>query len=237
VGAAIRQLVGESARNHPLTDEEVIERVRAGDTALFEVLMRRHNRRIYRVARAIVKDESEVEDVMQQTYVSAYTHLDQFAGAARFATWLTKIAVNEALARLRQSARLVKIDENFDPGEEGMKELASDASNPERRAASRELGGLLESSIDQLSHDHRTIFLLREVEGLSTAETAECLGISEELVKVRLHRAKSRLREHIFARVGKAATAAFEFYAPRCDRVVASVFERIDMLDVGVRGD
>jgi RNA polymerase sigma-70 factor, ECF subfamily len=237
VGAAIRQLVGESARNHPLSDEEVVKRVLAGDTALFEVLMRRNNRRIYRVARAIVKDQSEVEDVMQQAYVSAYTHLDQFTGAAKFATWLTKIAVNEALARLRQRARLVEIDENFEQGEEGMKELASDESNPERLAASRELGGLLESSIDELPHDHRTVFVLREVEGLSTAETAECLGISEELVKVRLHRAKSRLREHIFARVGKTAAEAFQFHASRCDRVVASVFERIDMLNVGVRRD
>jgi RNA polymerase sigma-70 factor, ECF subfamily len=237
VAAATRQLVGESARNHPLTDEEVVERVLAGDTALFEVLMRRNNRRIYRVARAIVKDESEVEDVMQQAYVSAYTHLDQFAGAARFATWLTKIAVNEALARVRQSARLVEIDEDFEQGEERMKELASDEPNPERQAARRELGGLLESSIDQLPHDHRTIFILREIEGLSTAETAECLGISEELVKVRLHRAKSRLREHIFARVGKTAAEAFQFYAPRCDRVVAAVFERIDMLDADTRSD
>src|SRR4029077_1324706 len=109
-------------------------------------------------------------------------------------------------------------------GEEGMKELSSDESNPERQAARCELGGLLESSIDELPHAHRTVFVLREVEGLSTAETAECLGISEELVKVRLHRAKSRLREHVFARVGKAATEAFEFHASRCDRVVAAVF-------------
>jgi RNA polymerase sigma-70 factor (ECF subfamily) len=230
VGAAIRQLVGESARNHPLPDEEIVKRVLAGDKALFEVLMRRHNRRIYRVARAIVKAESQVEDVMQQAYVSAYTHLGQFTGAAKFATWLTKIAVNEALARVRQSARLVETDWNLEHGEEGMRELAMDESNPERQAARRELGGLLESSIDELPQDHRTVFVLREVEGLSTAETAECLGISEELMKVRLHRAKSRLREHISARVGKAVSEAFQFHAPRCDRVVASVFEQIDML-------
>jgi RNA polymerase sigma-70 factor (ECF subfamily) len=230
VGAAIRQLVGESARNHPLPDEQIVKRVLAGDTALFEVLMRRHNRRIYRVARAIVKDESQVEEVMQQAYVSAYTHLDQFTGSAKFAAWLTKITVNEALAQLRRSARLVEIDENLEQGEQGMKALASDGSNPERLAASRELGGLLESSIDELPKDHRTVFVLREVEGLSTTETAECLEISEELVKVRLHRAKSRLREHISARVGTAVSEAFQFYAPRCDRVVASVFERIDLL-------
>jgi RNA polymerase sigma-70 factor, ECF subfamily len=229
--------VGESARNHPLTDEDVVKRVRAGDTALFEVLMRRNNRRIYRVARAIVKNESEAEDIMQQAYVSAYAHLDQFAGTAKFSTWLTKITVNEALARIRQGARFVDIDNNFERSEEGMKELGSDRSNPERQAASRELGELLESSIDDLPHDQRTVFVLREVEGLSTAETAECLGISEELVKVRLHRAKSRLRVGIFERVGEAAREAFEFYAPRCDRVVAAVFERIDLLDVGLRSD
>ena len=229
-----RHLVGESARNHPLADEEIVQRVLAGDTALFEVLMRRHNRRLYRVARAIVKDESETEDVMQQAYLAAYTHLGQFTGAARFVTWLTKIAVNEALARVRQSARLVPIDANVEQGEERMRQLATDEENPERHAARRELGGLLEVSIDTLSHDHRTVFVLREVEGLSTAETAECLGISEELVKVRLHRAKSRLREHVFARVGRAMTEAFEFHASRCDRVVAAVFERIDLLDAGV---
>jgi len=234
VTSLARHLVGESARNHPLPDEEIVKRVLAGDTALFEVLMRRHNRRIYRVARAIVKDESEIEDVMQQTYVAAYTHLEQFAGAARFVTWLTKIAVNEALARVRQSARLVRIDPNVEHGEERMRELATEESNPERQAACRELGKLLELSIDTLSHEHRTVFVLREVEGLSTAETAECLGISEELVKVRLHRAKSRLREHVFARVGKAVTEAFEFHASRCDRVVAAVFEKIDPLDADV---
>jgi RNA polymerase sigma-70 factor, ECF subfamily len=226
--AATRRLVGESARNHPLTDEEIVERVIAGDTALFEVLMRRNNRRIYRVARAIVKDEREAEDVMQQAYVSAYVHLDQFAGAATFATWLSRIAANEALARVRRRALSVEIDESVERSEERMKEMASPESNPERQAASRELGQVLESSIDGLPDEHRAVFVLREVEGLSTAETASCLGISEDLVKVRLHRAKARLRERIFARVGRAASEAFEFAAPRCDRVVVAVFERID---------
>jgi RNA polymerase sigma-70 factor, ECF subfamily len=226
--AVSRQLVGECARDHPLTDELVVERVLRGETALFEVLMRRHNRRVYRVARAIVKSESEAEDVMQQAYVSAYTHLGQFAGAAKFVTWLTRITVNEALARVRHDARLVEMDEHSERDEEAMRRFASDQSDPERQAARRELGGLLESSIDELPRDYRTVFVLREVEGLSTAETAHCLGISEELVKVRLHRAKSRLREHVFARVGEATTDAFEFYAPRCDRVVAAVLESIE---------
>ena len=100
------------------------------------------------------------------------------------------------------------------------------------QVASRELGGLLESSIDQLSENYRSVFVLREVEGLSTAETAECLGLSEELVKVRLHRAKSRLRQDIFARVGKTAAELLQFHAPRCDRVVSAVFEKIDRLQL-----
>jgi RNA polymerase sigma-70 factor (ECF subfamily) len=235
MGAAVRQLVGESARNHPLTDEEIVKRVVGGETALFKVLMRRFNRRIYRVAKAIVKDDSEAEDVMQQTYVSAYAHLDQFAGTARFSTWLTKIAVNEGLARVRQSTRWIRIDDDVGEGVDGMKELASSESNPERQAASRELGKLLESSIGELPHEYRVVFVLREVEGMSTADTAHCLGISEELVKVRLHRAKSRLRERVFARVGESATEAFEFHASRCDRVVAAVFDRIDALDLDAR--
>lgn len=219
MGAAIRQLAGESARNHPLSDEAIVERVLAGDTALFEVVMRRNNRRIYRAVRAIVRDEAEVEDVMQQAYVSAYAHLGQFSGAASLATWLTKIAVNEALARVRKRARFV--------GEPAC-EPSSEASNPEREAASRELGGLLASAIDRLPEHYRTVFVLREVEGLSTAETAECLALTEDAVKVRLHRAKAKLRDDVFSRVGRTGGALFQFEAPRCDRVVAAVFARID---------
>jgi RNA polymerase sigma-70 factor (ECF subfamily) len=219
--------VGESARTHPLSDEDIVTRVRAGDSALFEVLMRRHNGRIYRAVRSIVRDEAETEDVMQQAYVSAYAHLDQFAGAATVATWLTRIAVNEALARVRKRGRFVAVDPKAQD-EEPMNELSSDDSNPERWAASRELGGLLESAIDRLPESYRTVFVLREVEGLSTAETAECLLLTHELVKVRLHRAKAKLRDDIFARVGRIAGELFSFQAPRCDRVVAAVFERID---------
>lgn len=230
MGAAPRQLVGESARNHPLPDEEILRRVLAGDTALFEVLMRRNNSRIYRAVRAIVRDEAEVEDVMQQTYVSAYIHLRQFVGAAKFGSWLTRIAVNEALARVRRRGRFAAFETIPGRGEEEMKEVGSDESNPERQAANRELGGLLESSIDRLPDRYRVVFILREVEGLSTAETAECLALSEELVKVTLHRAKARLREDIFAKVGQSARDLFQLHASRCDRVVAAVFGRIDAL-------
>jgi RNA polymerase sigma-70 factor (ECF subfamily) len=227
MGAAIRHLVGESARNHPLSDEAIVERVLGGDTALFEVVMRRNNRRIYRAVRAIVRDEAEVEDVMQQAYVSAYAHLRQFSGAASLGTWLTKIAVHEALARVRKRARFVATDPS-EQDERAMKEPSSEASNPERQAARRELGGLLEAAIDRLPEHYRTVFVLREVEDLSTAETADCLGLTAELVKVRLHRAKAKLRDDVFARVGRTAGELFQFHAPRCDRVVAAVFARIE---------
>jgi RNA polymerase sigma-70 factor (ECF subfamily) len=206
------------------SDAEVVRRVLAGERALFEILMRRHNQRLYRTIRAILRDEAEVEDAMQQAYVSAYAHLAQFAGDASFSTWLTRIAVNEALGRLRRRAPLASLDEtpetqvmSFDPSRD----------DPELRVARREASELLEAAVDELPAGYRTVFMLREVEGLSTAETAAALGVSEDVVKVRLHRARGALREALFERVGGAAREAFPFYAPRCDRVVAGVMARI----------
>ena len=203
------------------SDEVVVERVRNGERALFEVLMRRYNQRIYRVARAIVRDDGEAEDVMQDAYVRAYANLDQFAGRASFATWLTKIAVHEALARTRRRGRFVDIEET-------MPTLASDARNPEERASDRELGAALETAVDTLPDAFRAVFMLRDVEGLTTAETAEVLGINEETVKTRLHRARIALRGQLLSRATELLPEAFSFGASRCDRVVAAVLARID---------
>ena len=229
--AKVRPLAGEAAKNHPLSDEEIVARVRAHDTALFEVLMRRHNRSLYRVVRAIVKDDGEAEDVMQQAYVSAFAHLDQFAGQAKFSTWLIRIAVNEAFSRMRLRRRFVDIDPAADQGEE-MNAFPSSERGPEERAVAHELGGLLESAIEELPEIYRTVFMLREVEGLSTADTAECLELGEDAVKVRLHRAKDRLRNELYARVGTAAPEVFSFHATRCDRVVEAVFDKLEVLNL-----
>jgi RNA polymerase sigma-70 factor, ECF subfamily len=210
----------EAGRIQALADEDVVERIRKGERALFEVLMRRYNQRLFRAARSIVRDDAEAEDVMQDAYVRAYTHLEQFAGRASFATWLTKIAVYEALARLRRRGRFVDLEDT-------MPVLASDAPDPERHAADRELGSAMEAAVDTLPEAYRAVFMLRDVEGLSTADTAASLGIKEETAKTRLHRARTMLRGQLSAQAEAAFPRAFEFAGARCDRVVAAVMERI----------
>jgi RNA polymerase sigma-70 factor (ECF subfamily) len=217
----------EPARAAMLSDEEVVDRVRDGETALFEILMRRYNQRLYRVARSILGNDHEAEDVMQEAYVRAYAHLDQFAGRAKFSTWLTKIAVHEAFARLRRSGRLESMEsETFSHGDH-MSTFQSQTPDPERQAFDHELSAALENAVESLPEIYRSVFMLREIEEISTEETAESLGLSEEAVKARLHRARALLRKKLYVRMGAATAAAFHFYAPRCDRVVAGVFERI----------
>lgn len=206
-------------------DVDVIEQILGGQTSLFELLMRRHNERVYRAARSIVRDEQEAEDVMQQTYVNAFTHLRQFNGAARFSTWLTRIAINEALARVRRRGRYEAFDDEFSNVEPFMSH--SPTENPERQAFTHELRGLLEWAIDTLPNGMREVFVLRDVEGLSTAEVAECLAVSEDVVKTRLSRGRAALRRVLMERTGATAPDAFRFYRPRCDRVVARVLARI----------
>ena len=213
------------ARGAAQTDEEVIRQVLQGHTAMFELLMRRYNERVYRAARAIVRDEQEAEDVMQQAYVNAFTHLAQFNGAARFSTWLTKIAVNESLARLRRRGRYETFDDELSNVEPFMSRNVPE--NPERQAFSGELRGLLECAIDTLPDGMREVFVLREVEGLSTSEVAESLGVSDDAVKSRLSRGRAALRRVLMDRTGASAPEAFRFYRPRCDRVVAHVLARI----------
>lgn len=214
-----------------LTDEEIVERVRAGDVALYEILMRRYNQRLYRVARAILGDDSEAEDVMQEAYVRAYRHLDQFAGAARFSTWLTKIAVYEALARARQRRRFVGIEELTDHPDFARSPTRVPERDPEQQVLDREMHALLEAAIEALPPIYRSVFVLREVEEMSTAETATCLGLSEDAVKVRLHRARARLRRYLSDRLRARVTQTFPFGGARCDRVVSHVFERIQALE------
>jgi RNA polymerase sigma-70 factor (ECF subfamily) len=208
-----------------LSDEQVVAQVLEGQTALFEILMRRYNERVYRVVRAIVRDEQESEDVMQQAYVNAYAHLRQFGGRARFSTWLTRIAINEALARVRRRGKYEPFDEDLSDVEPFMTQTP--AGNPERQALTGEWRTLLEAAIDGLPDGAREVFVMREVEGLSTAEVAESLGVSEDVVKTRLSRARAGLRRVLMEQTGAATPDLFRFHAPRCDRVVAQVLERI----------
>jgi RNA polymerase sigma-70 factor, ECF subfamily len=206
-----------------LLDEEIVSRILAGETPLFEVLMRRHNERLYRAARAILRDDADAEDVMQEAYVKAYANLKQFDGRARFSTWLTRIAVHDALARARRRGRYEAVDDiTLETMMPPMPTL-----DPERLAFARELGALIESAVDGLADGSREVFMLRQIEGLSTAEVADVLGISEDLVKTRLSRARSALQRDLLARTDAAASTAFTFGQARCDRVVAVVLQRI----------
>jgi RNA polymerase sigma-70 factor (ECF subfamily) len=203
----------------PLSDVEVIARVLGGESALFELIMRRHNQRLFRVCRAILRDDAEAEDAVQQVYLSAYTKLDQFAGTAALSTWLTRIAIHESIARSRRRRRRAELEAE----ELTMNDLAAAGATPEDAAAGVELRRTLESAIDQLPEAYRVVFVMREVQQLDVAETAASMDISEENVKVRLHRAKAMLRERLYERAERGASGAYPFLGARCDRIVARV--------------
>ena len=204
-----------------LSDEEVVARVLAGDTSLFEILMRRYNQRLFRVARSILADDAEAEDVMQEAYVRAFRELAGFRGEARFSTWLTRIACYEALARARKRLRLVSNGGGEPP------DPPSEAADPEQALENRELRMVLGEAVEALPDSLRAVFCLREVEGLSTEQTADALDLTAENVRVRLHRAKRSLRQTLDQRIGREVRRLYLFEAPRCDRVVEAVFVRI----------
>jgi len=214
-----------------LSDEEVVSRVLEGERNLFEVLMRRYNQRIYRAIRGILRKEQEVEDTMQQAYLLAYAHLGEYAGASSFSTWLTRIAMNEAFACLRKLRRLTIVEEVPDFAEDVMR---SPAESPEHQAVGQESLRLIESAVDKLPWLHRTAFMLRDVEQLSTDEASEILGISKQAVRVRLHRARRALPGALAVAVGRFAPGesalpqAFAFLGRRCDRMVAAIMAAID---------
>jgi RNA polymerase sigma-70 factor (ECF subfamily) len=212
------------------SDEEVVTRVLGGDKASYEILVRRHNQRLYRAAYAILRNADEAEDVMQETWVRAFRHLNQFAGQASFSTWLTKIAVYEALNRLKKRSRLQSFESMQEGGRMRVQLNVAQPGNPEREAFDREIRAALEKAIELLPQIYRVVFVLRAVEGMSGAETALCLGIPEETVKTRLHRARALLRRRLVKRFGAAARETFRFLNERCDGVTLCVLARIASL-------
>lgn len=214
----------QTAAPTTLSDEEVVARVLAGDTSLFEILMRRYNQRLFRVARGILADDAEAEDVMQEAYLRAFRELAGFRGEALFSTWLTRIACHEALARMRKRRRLVPIAGGEPP------EPPAETHGPDREVENRELKDVLRQAVEALPDPLRTVFCLREVEGLSTEETADALGLTVENVRVRLHRAKMGLRQTLDERIGREVRRLYLFDGPRCDRIVERVFARLPTL-------
>jgi RNA polymerase sigma-70 factor (ECF subfamily) len=211
-----------------VSDTELVNLVRAGETALYELLMRRYNQRLYRVIRSVIVNDVEAEDVLQEAWVRAYEHLDQFEGRASFSTWVTRIAFHEALARTRKARRWMPIEDKqgaiMPEAKRGMKT----AETPEAHAMRSQVGELLQAAMDALPEAYRSVFVFREVEQLNTSETAECLGVSEEAVKTRLHRARALLRRELQTHVGSAIAHTYSFMGVRCDRTVARVLELIN---------
>lgn len=213
-------------------DGELVHRTRHGETEAFVALMRRNNQRLYRIAYSILRDPAEAEDVVQEAYVRGYEKLDTLADPAAASGWFARIAANEALDRYRRRRRhvAVSLSAGRPSAEAAMPAepfLASSNPDPERNAASRELRPLLEAAIDALPDGFRTVFVLRAVEQMSVADTADCLGIGRATVKTRFFRAKRMLRRALAEDVGGAWAEAHPFLGDRCDAIVAAVCRRL----------
>lgn len=213
-----------------LPDGELAARVAGGDTAAFEALMRRHNRTLFRVARAILRDDAEAEDALQEGYLQAYNAIGGFRGDSKLSTWFARIVANQALMRLRKQARRAEIVP-LQPGAAAghLNEIPDTDMDqtPERSAQRSEMRRLLEANIDALPDDYRAVFMLRAVEEMSVEEAAAVLKIPPATVRSRLFRARSLLREALAAKIDLACEDAFGFAGARCDRVVANVMQRI----------
>jgi RNA polymerase sigma factor (sigma-70 family) len=205
-----------------LSDDEIIKRINAGEKELFELVMRRYNSRLYRIAMSIVNNDEEIEDIMQNAYIKAYQNLSAFEGRSSFGTWLVRILINESLASLKRSKRFISFESNK---ESSMKTadhaLTADKQNPANITLNRELIKAFENALLELPEKYRMVFVMREMENMSIAETAEALELNESNVKVRLNRAKAMLREKLnnFYKTD----FVFHFYLTRCDRIVTNV--------------
>jgi RNA polymerase sigma-70 factor (ECF subfamily) len=205
------------ASSTPAPDREVIARVRAGEVQAFEILMRRYNRLVFRTVRSIARSDAEAEDVAQDAWIAAYQHLAQFEGKAAFSTWVTRIAIRMAAARTRQQLRFTALDGNEEVNVE------AEGDDPADALSRRELAGLLERALDALPIEYRVVLVLRDVEQRSTQETAEALGLSEENVRVRLHRSRAALRTLVKGELDGNLREVFAFDGQRCDRMVQGV--------------
>jgi RNA polymerase sigma-70 factor (ECF subfamily) len=206
-------------------DGELLPRLRGGDADAFALLMRQNNQRLYRLARGILRDEDEAEEAVQEGYVRALTHLDGFRGEANLSTWLARIVANEAFGRLRRRRPTAALGGTADSPAREAPDLAR--ASPEHMAARREIRRLIERAIDALPAAFRTVFVLRAVEQLSVKETAAYLGIPEETVKTRLHRANRRLRQSLSEEFATIWDDAFPFAGSRCDGLVIRVLTRL----------
>lgn len=218
------------ANTQAKTDADLVARAKAGELEAFSPLMQRHNRRLYRVARAVIRDDAEAEDVVQESYLRAFSHLHEFRGEASVETWLTRIVLNEALGRLRRRRKTVDLSV-LDAGGEGSRIVlfpgVERSSDPEVDAARAQIRRVIERAVDDLPPAFRAVFVMRDVEGMSVEETASYLGIRPETVKTRLHRARRLLRNALAGHFAATLKDAFPFDGARCARMSDRVMRRI----------
>ena len=210
----------------------LVERAKSGDQSAFRAIMDQHNRRLYRVARAVMKDDTEAEDVVQETYLRAFSNLAKFRGESSLATWLTRIALNEAMGRKRKQRITVTLESVETAQEDTSAQIIqfpamSTETDPERSAAQREIRILLERAMDALPEAFRLVFVMRDVEEMSIEETATYLGIRPETVKTRLHRARRLLRQSLDGQLASTLKGAFPFAGARCARITEAVLSRL----------
>lgn len=212
---------------HKIGEAEVIKRILAGEKELYEILVRRNNQKLYRIVRGYLKNEAEIEDVMQNSYIIAYTKLYQFNLESKFSTWLIRIGINESLAVLRKEKKVLSIDSyNRNAEDDFISEIPDSRQlNPQEKMTQKETKQFLENAIDHLDAKYRTVYIMKEVEGMSQKEISDVLDISVANVKVRLHRAKGILKETLFRL--SSSTDVFEFGFGRCDRMTENVMKNI----------
>jgi RNA polymerase sigma factor (sigma-70 family) len=213
----------EATRIEDLDDAALVERAQQRDGAAFWLIIKRHNQRLYRVARAVLDDDTEAEDIVQETYIHAFAHLSEFRAEARLSTWLTRIALNEAVGRRRRRRPTVdlKVVEDMPAP------FSPHKSDPEEATALAEIRRLLERAVDALPEHFRIVFVMRDVEEMSTEETAVLLGLRPQTVKTRLHRARRLLRETLQDKLATVFSDTFPFAGARCDRLAQFVLDRL----------
>src|SRR5215471_5794579 len=215
-------------------DAELVGRALARDAGAFRAIMQNHNRRLYRIARGILRDNTEAEDAVQDAYVSAFTHLASYRGESALGTWLSRIVMNEALGRLRRrrpTIDLAALESVQSEAEIIQFPLSTPSDDPERTMAQRQILQLVEQATDNLPEVFRLVFVTRVIEGMSVQETSELLGIKPETVKTRLHRARQLVRDQLEKEIGPVLMDAFPFAGWRCERVTEAVMKRLGFPD------
>ncbi|MGJ4880809.1 MULTISPECIES: RNA polymerase sigma factor [unclassified Bradyrhizobium] len=209
-------------------EDDLIRRAKARDEAAIRAILQANNRRLFRIARGILRNDSEAEDVVQETYVRALTHLDAFRGQSSLSTWLVRIAMNEAMGRLRGRRPALQLDaERENKPRAEVIQFPATSSDPEKSVAQRQIQAVVERAIDDLSEPFRLVFIARVIEEMSIDETADLLGLKPETVKTRLHRARGMLRENVEKEIGPVLLDAFPFAGPRCERLTEAVLDRL----------